>query len=79
MQYGNQNKNGIMVNVIVIVQSIVRLENVSWNSSTWICKYSKHLKSIVDDSVLVRDEIISVMNSVSMNITNTMPTIVNKF
>ena len=44
----------------------------SWNPSTFICEYSKYLKSIAYYSVIVCDEITSVTNSVSTNVTNTV-------
>ena len=46
----------------------------SWDSSTSICENSKYLKSIVDNSVVVCDKIISVTDSVSTDVTNTMST-----
>ena len=46
----------------------------SWNPSTWICENSKYLKSIGDTSVIVYDEIISVLDIVSTNMTNTIAT-----
>ena len=39
----------------------------SWNPTIFICENNKDLKSIVDDSVIVRDEIINVTDSVSTN------------
>ena len=44
------------------------------NPSACICEYSKYLKSVVDDSVIVCSEIRSVADSVSTNMTNTIPT-----
>ena len=46
----------------------------SWNPSTWICENSKYSKSIGDTSVIVYDEIISVLDIVSTNMTNTIAT-----
>ena len=42
--------------------------NYSWNPSICIFENSKYLKHIVDDSVIVCDEIINVMNKVSTNV-----------
>ena len=38
----------------------------SWNPSTCICEISMYLKSIVHDSVIKRNEMINLMNSVSI-------------
>ena len=46
----------------------------SWNLSTCICKNNRYLKSIVDDSVIVCNEIINVIDSVPINGTNTIST-----
>ena len=43
--------------------------NYSWNPSTCICKNSKYLKSFADTSVIMCDEIISVMDIVSTKMT----------
>ena len=40
----------------------------------YICEKSRYLKSIVDDSVIVHDNIINVIDSVSTNVTNNMST-----
>ena len=48
--------------------------NYSWNPGKCISKNSSHLKSIIDDSVIVCDEIISITDNVSTNVTNTTPT-----
>ena len=45
-------------------------KNYSWNCSTCIYENSSCLKSIVDDLVVVCDEIINVVNSLSTNMTN---------
>ena len=45
-----------------------------WNTCRCICEYKKYSKSIADDSVIVRNKIISLTNSVSENVTNTGPT-----
>ena len=47
----------------------------SWNPSTCIFENSKYLKSIVDNSVIVCDKIITVMDSISTNVTNTISVI----
>ena len=49
-------------------------KNYSWNPSTCICENGKSLKSIVDTSVIVCDEIINATDSVSTNVINTIPT-----
>ena len=50
-------------------------KDYSWNPNTCICENSRHLESILDDSVIVCDEIINVAESVSTNVTNTIPTV----
>ena len=45
-------------------------KDYSRNSSTCICENSKHLKHIVDNSVIACDEIIYVMDIVSTNMIN---------
>ena len=45
-----------------------------WNPSTCICKSSKHLKHIIDDSAIWCDEITYAMEVVLTNITNTLAT-----
>ena len=50
------------------------LKDYSWNPSTCICEISRYLKSIVDESVIVCDEIINVTDSASKIVTNTIPT-----
>ena len=49
-------------------------KNYNWNPSSCVCENSRYLKSIVEYSVVVCDEIISVMDSVSANVTNTIST-----
>ena len=50
----------------------------NWKSSTCICDDSKYFKSIVDGSVIVCGEIMSVTNNVSRFVTNTvLPNVVN--
>ena len=44
----------------------------SWNPSTCICENSKYLKGITDTSVIMYDEVISVMDIVSTKKTNTI-------
>ena len=53
-------------------------KDYSWNPSTCICKNSKYLKSIADDSVIACDEIISVMVIVLTKMTKTKVTNVTK-
>ena len=45
----------------------------SWNPSTCIWENGKHLKSIAYTSVIVYDEIIYAMDTVSTNVVNTIP------
>ena len=57
------------------VKSIVHAKkNYGWNSSTCICENSRYLKSIVDDSVVVCNEIINVGDSAWTNLANTIST-----
>ena len=42
----------------------------SWNPSTCICKNGKYLKSTTDDSKIVCDETIDVMDIISTNVTS---------
>ena len=49
-------------------------KDYNWNPSTCICENSRYLKSIVDTLVIVCDEIINSMDSVSTNVTKTIPT-----
>ena len=44
-------------------------KDYSWNPSSCICGNSRHLKSIVDESVIAWDEIKSVTDSASTNVT----------
>ena len=46
----------------------------SWNPTAWICENSRYLKSIADISVIVFDEVINAMDSVSKNVTNAIST-----
>ena len=48
-------------------------KDYSCNPSTCVCEYSRYLVSIADDSVIVCDEIMSFTESVSTNVTNTIP------
>ena len=50
----------------------------SWNPSTCICENGKCLQSIADTSVSVCNEIIHVMDIVSTNLENTIPTNVSR-
>ena len=46
-----------------------------WHPSTSICEISRYLKcKTVGDSVIVCDEIINVLDNLSTNVTNTLPT-----
>ena len=61
-----------MINVIVSVESTVYANKGNpWSPRTFICE---NIRYVVDDSVLVCDEIISVMDTVSTNVTNIIST-----
>ena len=47
-------------------------KSCSWNRRICICENSSCLKSIDDDLVVVCDEVINVVDSVSANVTNTI-------
>ena len=49
-------------------------KDYSRNPSACICENDRYLKSIVDDSVVVCNEFIGVMDSVSTSVTNTLLT-----
>ena len=44
----------------------------SWNPSTCICENGKHIKCIVDTSVIACNEIIYVMDILATNVANTV-------
>ena len=55
-----------MINVIASVKSILGVKKVdNWNPGRCICGNSRYLKSIIDNSVIVHDEIINVKDSAS--------------
>ena len=61
MQHIFQIKNNIMINVNVSVKSILGVKKgYNWNPSRCICENSRYLKSIIDNSVIVHNEIINV-------------------
>ena len=47
-------------------------KDYSWNPITCVCENRRYLQSIVDDLVIVCNEIISVTDSTSRNVTNTI-------
>ena len=49
-----------------------------WNPSTYIYENNKHLKSIVHESVIATDDIISVTDSVLTNVINSLSKNVEK-
>ena len=53
-------------------------KDYSWNTSTCICDNSKYLKSVADTSVIIRNEIIYVVDIASTKITNIIETNVTK-
>ena len=61
--------NNVNVNVKIIVSA-----EKSWSPNTCICENSKYVKIISDDSKIVCDEIISVMDIVSGKMTNSIAT-----
>ena len=69
-----QIKNGIIKHVNVNVKVIIsEKKDYSWNPSICICENSKYL-SIGDTSIIECDETISVMDIVSIKMTNTVAT-----
>ena len=83
----NNNEAKIIVKKYVIVKANSMLQlriqiqvqkvsyvqkHYSWNLATCICENSKHLKRVVDDSVIACDEFIYVVDIISTNSTNTM-------
>ena len=73
MQHVIQIENGIIKHVSVSVKIIKCKSHYSWNPSTCIYEGSQYLKGIVDNSKIVYDEIIYIMDIVSTNVTNTTP------
>ena len=53
-------------------------KDCSWNPSTCICDNNKYLKSIDDTSVIIRSEIIYVMDIASAKMTNIIETNITK-
>ena len=53
-------------------------KDYSWNPGTCTCEDSKYLKRIADTSVIMCDEITSVMDLVSTKMTNNISTNVTK-
>ena len=65
VQHDIQMKNGIMINVQSKCKKYrTHKKDLSWNTSTCIYENRRYLKSIVDNSVIVCDEIINVTDSV---------------
>ena len=64
-----------MILAIVSIRCIVYAKNdYIQNPSACICENGKYLKSIVDNSILVCNEIIKAADNVSSNVTNTIST-----
>ena len=64
-----------MIHGIVSIRCIVYAKNdYIQNPSACICENGKYLKSIVDNSVLVCDEIIKAAYNVLSDVTNTIST-----
>lgn len=72
IQNGIKFNIGIFTNVNMKAKSISRAKRVTVGG--YIFGYKKYSKSIVDDSVIVRNKIINLTNSVSKHLTNTEPT-----
>ena len=49
-------------------------KDYSWNPSICACDNSKYLESIIDDSVVIRDEIIEVAKTIPSKVTKNIPT-----
>ena len=59
VQLATQIKNGITTHVNVSVKIIIHAKKYySWNVSACICENGRYLKCVVDDSKILRDEII---------------------
>ena len=72
IQHVLEIKNEIMINENVISKGIIPAKkDFNWNISTCIWQNSRYLKSILNDSTFVCDEIINVTESVSTNVTIT--------
>ena len=64
-----------MILAIASIRCIVYAKNdYIQNPSACICENGKYLKSIVDNSILVCNEIIKAADNVSSNVTNTIST-----
>ena len=63
-----------MINVSVNAKSVTHAKKDSWDPSTFIFENSRCLKTIVDDSVIVDNEIINIKNIVSTKVINTIST-----
>ena len=74
VQHVIQIKNGIMINVNANAKSITHAKKDSWDPSTFICENSRCLKTIVDDSVIMGNEIINLKNIVSTKVTDAILT-----
>lgn len=71
-------KNEIMKHVNMSVKIIVHTKkSYSWNPRNCICENGKYLKGIADDSKIGCDEIIYVVDFVSIKMTNTIARIVS--
>ena len=69
-----QIKNGIKTCQCECKNYSAYKKDNSWSPSKCICENSKYKKGIVDDSVIAYDEIVYVMDIVSAEMTNTIPT-----
>ena len=68
IQHVIQIKNRIIINFNLSAKSIISANN----PSTFIYENSRHLKSIVDDSVIASDKIMNIANNASTNVKNTI-------
>ena len=73
VQHVIQITNGIMMNANASVRSIACAIKIIVEISTCICENSRYFKSIADASVTICDNIISIRNSISINVTNNLP------
>ena len=63
-----------MINVNACGKSITRAKYYSWFPNTCFCENNKYLKSIVDFSGIMCDDIINVANRLPRNVTKTVST-----
>ena len=70
----NSNQNGIMKSANVSAKSYgMHKNNFNWNPSICICENGRYLKHIADTLVIVNNEFMNAVDSVSRNATNAIP------